>query len=227
MKIKVLIAEDMLPIMRRYKNILEKDEDIEVVGAVDNGYEATMLTAIHRPDVILMDIEMETKTAGLDASKQILNQFPDTKIIILTVYEDDDLVFSAFKLGVADYIIKNSKPSEIVQCVKDAYNNCSPIRPVIAQKIKREFQRVKKSEDQFLYALQIITQLTPTELDVLDLFSKGYSRYEICQIRHVELSTIKTQIHSILKKFEKDSINDVVVMLNQLEIFDTLHNIKK
>lgn len=225
--IKVLVVEDMYPIMKRYQTILEKDKEMEVVAAVQNGYEGVMMTALHRPDVVLMDIEMETCTAGLDASKQILAQFPDTKIIILTVYEDDETVFSAFQLGVSDYILKNSKNNEIITCVKDAYHNCSPIRPVIAEKIRREFQRVKKSENSFLYNLQILIQLTATEIDILDLLSKGYTRTKICEIRCVEMSTIKTQVHNILKKFDKSSIAEVIDMLNQLQIFDYLHNLKK
>lgn len=227
MKIKVIIAEDMLPILNRYKKILEKNVDLEVVAAVQNGYEAVMMAAIHQPDIILMDIEMETKKAGLEAAKQILAQFPNIKIVILTVYEEDELVFLAFKIGVVDYILKNSKPNEIINCVKDAYYDRSPIRHVIAEKIRREFQRVKKTEESFLYNLQTVTQLTPTELDVLDLLSKGHTRKEICEIRHVEPSTIKTQVHSILKKFNKTGIIEVIDTLNELKIFDTLRNLKK
>lgn len=225
--IKVLVAEDMLPIMKRYKNILDKDSEIQVVAAVQSGYEAVLMVGVHHPDVILMDIDMETRTAGLDATRQILAHFPDTKIIILTVYEDDETVFNAFQLGVSDYILKNSNPNEIITCVKDAYYNRSPIRPVIAEKIRQEFQRIRKNETSFLYCLQLVTQLTQTEIDILDLLNKGYTRQQICDVRCVEMSTVKTQIHSILKKFEKDSAAEVLAMLNELKIFDYLHNLNK
>ncbi len=220
--IKVLIVDDIHPIAKRYESILKKEGDIEVVACVQSGYEAVMMAALHKPDVILMDVEMETRTAGLDASKQILEKLPETKIIILTVYEDDETVFAAFQLGVTDYFLKNSAPSEIITCVKDAYSGMSPIRPAIAQKIRREFQRVKNNENSFFYCLQIVTQMTQTELDVLDLMSQGYSRSQICKIRCVELSTVKTQIHSILKKFNKDSMGEVISLVNQLQIMDYL-----
>ena len=223
--IKLLIAEDMLPILKRYQTILYKDNEIDVVAAVQSGYEAVMMVGIHHPDVILMDIDMETRTAGLDATRQILNHFPETKIIILTVYEDDETVFTAFQLGVSDYILKNSNPNEIITCVKDAYYDRSPIRPVIAQKIRQEFQRIRKNENSFLYCLHLVTQLTQTEIDILDLLNKGYTRQQICEVRCVEMSTIKTQVHHILKKFEKGSIAEVLDMLNKLQIFDYLHNI--
>lgn len=225
--IKVLVAEDMLPIMKRYQKILEKDGEIEVVAAVQSGYEAVLMVGVHHPDVILMDIDMETRTSGLDATRQILSHFPDTKIIILTVYEDDETVFTAFQLGVCDYILKNSNPNEIITCVKDAYYNRSPIRPVIAEKIRAEFQRIRKNETSFLYCLQLVTQLTQTEIDILDLLNKGYTRQQICDVRCVEMSTVKTQIHSILKKFSRDSVAEVLQMLNGLQIFDYLHGLNK
>lgn len=222
MMIKVLIVDDIKPIAKRYETILKKENDIEVVACVQSGYEAVMMAGLHKPDVILMDVEMETRTAGLDATKQILEKLPDTKIIILTVYEDDETVFAAFQLGVTDYFLKNSAPQEIITCVKDAYHGISPIRPAIAQKIRREFQRVKNSEDSFFYCLQLVTQMTQTELDVLDLMSQGYTRSQICKIRCVELFTVKTQIHSILKKFNKDSMSEVIALINELHIIDYL-----
>ena len=220
--IKVLIAEDMPALLKKYQRLLEKDSELEVVAAVQNGYEAVMKTVLCQPDVILMDIEMETRTAGLDAASQILSQYPEVKIIILTSYEDDENVFQAFKLGVSDYVLKNSKQEELITCVKDAYAGRSPIRPVIAEKIRREFQRVKQSEDSFL----LVTQLTQTEIDILDLLRQGYERSEICSMRCVEMTTLKRHIHNILKKFDLDSMAEVVKLVNDLKIYDYLHNVK-
>ena len=225
--IRVLIADDLQPICRRYENYINKDSDMQTVGIAYSGKEVIEKATILSPDIILMDIEMETRTAGLDAAKHILKQFPQTKIIILTVYEDDEFVFQAFQLGVSDYLLKDASPKEIVSCIRDAYHDCSPIRPVIAEKIRREFQRVKTSEQSFLYCLHIITQMTQTEIDILDLLSQGYSRSQICEIRCVELSTVKTHIKSILKKFNKTSSAEVIAMMNELQIFDYIRNISK
>lgn len=225
--IKVLIADDLQPICRRYQNYINKDSDMQAVGIAYSGKEVIEKATILTPDIILMDIEMETRTAGLDATKYILKQFPQTKIIILTVYEDDEFVFQAFQLGVSDYLLKDASPEEIISCIRDAYHNCSPIRPVIAEKIRREFQRVKTSEQSFLYCLHIITQMTQTEIDILDLLSQGYSRSQICEIRCVELSTVKTHIKSILKKFNKTSSAEVIALMNELQIFDYIRNISK
>lgn len=100
-KIKVLIAEDMEPIRKRYVHILSQDEDISVVADVGTRQEACEAARQYQPDVILMDIEMETKDAGIRATGEILSMYPETRIVILTVYEEDELVFSAFQLGPA------------------------------------------------------------------------------------------------------------------------------
>jgi DNA-binding NarL/FixJ family response regulator len=222
--IKVLIADDIETIHKRIGRIIAESPQFEVVGNAKTGYEATILATLHRPDVILMDIEMENRMAGITATREILKQFPELKIIILTVYEEDELVFAAFQAGVVDYIVKNAKPEDIVTAIRDAYENRSPIRPTIAQKIRKEFMRVKSAEASFVYYLNIVTQLTATELDVLDLLVQGKSRAAICDIRNVEANTVKSQIHSILKKFDRHSAEEVVGILKELQIFETLRD---
>ncbi len=223
--IRVLIAEDMKELAKHFATVLKKDPNIEVVGCVCRGDEAVKECEKLRPDVILMDIEMETKTAGLYATQEILKQWPETKIIILTVYEEDELVFQAYQLGVADYILKNSVSEDVVTCIREAFEGHSPIRPVIAKKIRREFQRIRNSESSFLYCLNIVTQLTQKEMDVLDLISQGYTRTQICEMRCVELSTEKTQIHNILKKFDCTSMSEVVAQIKETQVFEYIRNI--
>jgi DNA-binding NarL/FixJ family response regulator len=220
--INVLIAEDMSALLRKYKRELEKESDIKVVGQVQSGYEAVMQSALLLPDIVLMDIEMETRTAGLEASTQILTRLPGVKIVILTVYEDDESVFKAFQAGVSDYVLKNSGHDELVTCIRDAYYNRSPIRPIIAEKIRREFQRVKTSEQSLLYNLQILSQLTPAELDILNLLHQGYSRQEICDLRYIAPSTVKSHVHNVLRKFAMDTAAEVIGQLDGLHIFEYL-----
>lgn len=209
-KIKVLIAEDVAPIRKRYLKILNSHPSIEVVGDVESGTEACALAKKLKPDVVLMDIEMECKDAGIRATGEILAENPQIKIIILTVYEEDELIFSAFRLGACDYILKNSSEEDIINGVIGAYHNSSPIRPEIADKIRNEFQRVKTYESSFLFMLNLLSTLTPRELDTLYLLSNGYSKKDVCEMRCVEMSTVKSQVHNILKKFNKKKIADII-----------------
>lgn len=221
-KIKVLIVEDDPLISKRYQMILSKDEQIECVGSASSGYEGTMLAALNKPDIILMDVELEDKEAGLRAASEILNYMPEVKIVMLTVCETDDTVFRAFELGASNYLLKNMPADAILDAVKDAYHDRSSLHSNIAGKITREFKRIKTTEDSLLHNFYIFTQLTPTELEVLDLLMKDYSRQEICALRHVEPSTLKSQINSILKKFSKNSVQEVLPVLRELHIPEIL-----
>ena len=219
-KIKVLIAEDLEPIRVKYAYYLGQGPEIELTGSVSSGTEAVSAALASPPDIILMDIEMETQDAGIRASREILASLPDIKIIILTVYEDDELIFSAFQLGVCDYMLKNSSNEEIISGIKAAYEGRSPIRPEIAGKIRSEFKRVKTYETSFLYMLNLLASLTVTELDTLYLLSSGHTRADICAIRHVEMSTVKSQIHSILHKFKKKSISEIITSTEDLHLLE-------
>ncbi len=224
-KIKVLIAEDMEPIRKRYVNVLNSDPNIEVIGDVATGSAACELAFSLKPDVILMDIEMESKDAGIRATGQILSKLPNVKIIILTVYEEDEMIFSAFQLGACDYILKISKNEDIINGVIGAYHNQSPIRPEIASKIRNEFKRVKTYESSFLFMLNILSTLTPRELDTLNLLINGHTKKEVCELRCVEMSTVKSQVHSILKKFKKRNISDIITTEMDRSLLETiLHN---
>ncbi|WP_342756885.1 response regulator transcription factor [Kineothrix sedimenti] len=224
-KIKVLIAEDMEPIRKRYVNVLNSDPNIEVIGDVATGSTACELAFSLKPDVILMDIEMESKDAGIRATGQILSKLPNVKIILLTVYEEDEMIFSAFQLGACDYILKISKNEDIINGVIGAYHNQSPIRPEIASKIRNEFKRVKTYESSFLFMLNILSTLTPRELDTLNLLINGHTKKEVCELRCVEMSTVKSQVHSILKKFKKRNISDIITTEMDRSLLETiLHN---
>ncbi|MFD2330988.1 response regulator [Cohnella sp. GCM10020058] len=220
--IKVLIIEDDSLIAKRYQMILGKDPGIDIVGRAASGYEGTMLAALYRPDIILMDIELEDKQAGLRATTEILAYMPDIKILMLTVCETDDMVFRAFELGATNYLLKNMPADAILSAIKDAYCGMPSLHANIAGKITREFKRIKTVEDSLLRNFHFLTLLTPTELEVLDLLMKDYNRQDICKMRHVEPSTLKSQIHSILKKFEKESVQEVISILRELHIPEIL-----
>lgn len=223
-KIKVLIAEDMEPIRKRYVKIISESDDIEVVGDVGTGEEVVRLQEQMNADVILMDIEMETADAGLRATQDILQRTPDVKIIILTVYEEDELIFMAFQMGVCDYILKNAKPEEVIHSIRCAYENNSPLRPELATKILGEFKRVRSCENSFLYAVNIVSSLTVTELEILDLLLEHKTRSEICKLRHVEMSTVKSQIHGILKKFHKNSVEEIIELVDNMKLYNLIYN---
>lgn len=226
-KIKVMIAEDIPSLCRRYEDILAQAEDITVVATAQNGYEAVMKSAVSRPDVILMDIEMESKYAGITATGQILSQFPGIKIVILTVYEEDAMVYAAFQAGACDYVQKTASPAALTQCVRDAFFERSVMKPQVARKIRTEFKRIKDNEESLIYTLYLIQLLTDTERDILASLNQGYSQKDICRMRYIEPATMKTHIRNIIKKMKCKTIEDVLVKAEASGFFYYMDKIRE
>lgn len=224
-KVKLLVVDDLKIHIRRLERLIEAQEDLELVGTAENGYAAVMMAALHEPDIILMDIQMEDNMAGIEAAKQINEKLPNIKIIMLTVHRDDSIVFAAFQTGIVDYVIKTASDEEILEAIYSAHRNQSPIRPIIAEQIRNEFQRMKESEKSILYVVEVLSRVTPSELEVLRLLTQNKTRKQIAEIRCVEQDTIKKQINSILKKFNKKSSKEVVTIINDLKIFELIEKL--
>lgn len=220
------MADDSPEIRSYFANMISHETDMELAGTASSGAEAVQMARELRPDIILMDIQMETRIAGISASKQILTELPETKIIILTILEDDDLLFQAYCAGVIDYIIKTDSISQILTSVRNAYHNQMILRPKYAEKIILELKRVREEQNDLLHGLNILTMLSNSEFEVLKCLYQGMNARQISESRYVSQGTVKSQIHSILKKFDMKSVSDVVRHLKTIRfdrIIETMH----
>ena len=215
-RIRLIMADDNPEICSYFSDIFAGEPDLELAGTASSGAEAVRLARALRPDIVLMDIQMETRIAGITASRQILAELPDTKVIILTILRDDDLLFQAYCAGVIDYIIKTDAADQILTSIRSAYQNQLILRPEYAGKIIGELKRVKKEQASLLYSLNTLTQLSNSEFEVLKSLFQGMNARQIAQERFVSLGTVKTQIHSILKKFDLKSVSEVVRQLREI-----------
>ena len=213
-RIRIIMADDNPEICSYFSDLLSRQEDMELVGTASSGAEAVQLARRLQPDIVLMDIQMENRTAGITASRQILSELPDTKVIILTILEDDELLFQAYYAGVIDYIIKTDASDQILTSIRNAYRNQLVLRPQYAEKIIDELKRVKEEQVSLLYSLNVLTKLSNSEFEVLKSLYQGMNARQISEDRFVSLGTVKTQIHSILKKFGMKSVSEVVRQLH-------------
>ena len=221
--IKIVIAEDMKPIREHFKAILDYEKDIRVVDTVETGREAVDSVIRNRPDILLIDIQMETASDGIEAIRQINKSGGTTKSVVLTIHKEDDIIYDAFEAGAIDYILKDASTVDIINAVRMAYENRVAIRPEIADKLRNEFARMKREQSSLIYTLNIIYNLTHTELEILKLILKGYKQKDIARLRFVEQTTVRTHISNIIKKFEKNSMREVISIIKELkvmEIFD-------
>ncbi len=209
-KIKILIADDNKEIRDYFANILKHEQDMEVIGIVSSGMEAVNFVNNSEPDIILMDIQMETRTAGIDSTKVILASHPSVKVIILTILEDDDLLFQAYCAGVMDYIIKTDSITQVLTSIREVYNNQLILRPQYAGKIIDELSHVKEQQKSLFMFMNVLTRLSNSEFEILKSLYSGMTYREISESRYVSSVTVKSQIHSILKKFGMRNIKEVI-----------------
>ena len=159
-KIRVVIVDDISDIKDYFKMIIDREGDMEVVGTASSGKEAFEVAKKMLPDIMLIDIQMETEFAGIDAIKNIKEKMPDVKVIVLTVHEEDEILFRAYAAGAIDFITKNSSLANILNSIRSVYNNSLSMRPDVAEKLLNEFSRLRNEQGSMIYTLNTISKLT-------------------------------------------------------------------
>lgn len=223
-KIGVLIADDSPEIAAYFVDILRKEADMDVLGSASSGEEAVIKVKTLNPHIVLMDIQMETKTAGIDAIKQIRDYNPAIKVIILTIHNRDDLIFKAYTVGAMDYIIKTSSVDTILKSIRAAASNKLMIRSEIASIIMEELRRISERQSKMKEVLKVMMMISNTEFEIIRMVFDGYSYREIAEQRFVEETTIRSEIYRILKKFNQKRMKDVIALLREInfaDLFDT------
>ena len=225
MSIKVLLADYMDSFNRHFSRMLEKENDIEVVGAAQSGREAVILTKLLCPDVILMDIQMETDWAGIEASAQILKEQPKVKIIVFTIHDDSETIINAYEAGVVDYILKTASPEEVIGAIRDAMN-FDDTQKKVNRVVKDEMVKLRKERDSFMYCVNLISRLSASELETLKLLCDGKKYREIADARFVSESTVRVMVNKITKKLSGESIRSIVKQMNENGIAKMLDRIQ-
>lgn len=191
--IKVLIVDDHEMVRLGISSYLGVQSDMEVVGEAENGQEAIEKALALRPDAILMDVVMP-EMDGIAATKEILRQWPEAKIIILTSFIDDEKVYPAIEAGAASYILKTSTAAEIAKAIRATANGESVLEPEVTTKMMNRMSQKNQP--------QLYEDLTAREREVLMLIAKGKSNKEIADELFITLKTVKTHVSNILAKLQ-------------------------
>ncbi len=192
-KIRVLIVDDHGVVRQGLRTYLELLPDIEIVGEAKNGLETLELVAEHRPDIILMDLVMPEMN-GIEATRQAMAISPGTKVIVLTSFAEDELLFPAIEAGAAGYLLKDVDPADLHQAIQAVHQGEVQLHPDIT---KRLMERVTTPQVETDSAL---SDLTPRELEVMSLISQGFSNREIAKELSISEKTVKTHVSNILSK---------------------------
>lgn len=196
-KIGVLIVDDHEIVRQGLRTYLELLDEIEVVGEAQNGLEAVARVHQHKPDVVLMDLVMP-EMDGIQATHQIRDISPDTKVIVLTSFAEDDKVFPAIKAGAVGYLLKDVSPSDLAKAIEAVHRGETQLHPDIQKKLMGQFISPKTEP-------KVGTdELTPRELEVLQLIAQGKSNREIANELVISEKTVKTHVSNILSKLQLD-----------------------
>lgn len=207
--IKVVIVDDHEMVRLGYSTYLSIQDDIEVIGESENGQIGYEMALQLRPDIILMDLVMEVMD-GIEATKKILSEWPEAKIIIVTSFIDDEKVYPALEAGAAGYMLKTSSANEIADAIRLTYQGERVLEPQVTDKVIKRLTQQK--------APQLHEDLTNREMEVLLLIAQGHSNQDIAEQLFITLKTVKTHVSNILSKLE---VND----RTQATIYAFKHNL--
>ncbi|TSB45778.1 response regulator transcription factor [Alkalicoccobacillus porphyridii] len=200
--IKVLLIDDHEMVRMGLSAYLSTQPDIEVIGEAGDGKSGTAHALEHDVDVILMDLVMENMN-GIEATKAIMKKKPDSKIIVLTSFIDDDMVYPVIEAGAFSYLLKTSQAADIAKAIRAAANG----EPVVESKVATKMMNKMRTDQIKL----LHEELTARELDVLMLIGDGKTNSEIGDSLFIGIKTVKTHVSNILHKLDLDDRTQIAI----------------
>jgi DNA-binding NarL/FixJ family response regulator len=205
-RIRVLLVDDDDLMRAGLRSVLSSDETIEVVGEAGDGRLALSSVRELDPDLILMDIRMPDLD-GISATREVLAVAPDMKVVVLTTFEDDDYIFDALNAGASGFLLKRTKPEELIAAIHAVADGDSLLSPSVTRRV---IDRMAAEPVPGLSGARL-EQLTPREREVLELVGRGLSNREIADTFVIEESTVKTHVKRILMKLGlRDRVQAVI-----------------
>ena len=195
--IRVLVCDDQEMVCEGLRAILRTAADLEVVGVAHDGAEAVQLTGDCRPDVVLMDLKMPGVN-GVQATRQIKDQFPGVRVLALTTYDADEWVFDAIRAGADGYLLKDTPRARLIEAIRGTAAGTTHVDPKIAGKL---FERVAQQATTPAERV-VIDSLSTRELEILRLLARGMSNADIARRLYLSEGTVRNYVSGLLAKLE-------------------------
>jgi DNA-binding NarL/FixJ family response regulator len=200
---RILLADDQALVRGGLRLILDAEPDIEVVAEAADGQEAVARASETRPDLVLMDIRMPVLD-GIEATRRLLAEVPDARVLILTTFDLDEYVVDAFRAGASGFLLKTAPPPQLVAAVRTVHEGDALLAPASTRKLIEQAARPPAVSP-------VLDQLTAREHEVLELLARGMTNAEIALELVVEPSTVKSHVASLLSKLDlRDRVHAVV-----------------
>lgn len=203
-KVKILIADAHYMFIRGIESILSDDETLEIVGKAQNGHDAYELTKQYKPDVLLMDVNLQN-IDGLEVLRKISENMPEVKVLLLTIEEIEDQLFEALRLGAKGYLLKNLLPNELLTFIHMVNRGESIISGPIVRKIVEFITSHQPAELKSVRTLKKTNILTKREKEILMHVIKGYTNREIAISLCISENTVKNHLRNIMEKLQMNN----------------------
>jgi DNA-binding NarL/FixJ family response regulator len=191
---RILLVDDHEVVRVGLKALLEKHPDFEVVAEAGTAREAVEKTDSYKPDVVVMDIRLKGGS-GIEACQEIVESSPDTQVIMLTSYAEDEMLFSAIRAGAAGYVLKQIGGDDLVRAIEAVGRGEALLDPAVTQRVFQEVRKAAREEEASAFA-----ELTQQEMHVLQLVSEGRTNRQIAEMLFLGEGTVRNYVSSILSK---------------------------
>jgi DNA-binding NarL/FixJ family response regulator len=215
-RVRVLVVDDDALMRAGLRGILSSDQAIDVVGEAADGRDAIYRTRLLRPDVVLMDVRMPDLD-GISATRKLLDAFPETRVVILTTFEQDDYIFGALRAGASGFLLKRTRPEDLVAAVHTIAAGDSLLSPSVTSRVIGRMAQQRGPDASHDARLD---ELTPREREVLELLARGLSNAEIAIELRIEDSTVKTHVKRLLAKLQVRDRVQAVIFAHQSGLTD-------
>ncbi|WP_096226145.1 response regulator transcription factor [Geobacillus sp. FJAT-46040] len=214
MKTRIAIIDDHQLFREGIKRILEFEGDCEVVAEGSDGSEALSIVETYRPDLVLMDINMPDIN-GVEATKQLIEAYPDTKVVVLSIHDDENYVMRALQTGATGYLLKEMDADTLIEAVRIVAEGGSYLHPKVTHNLIREYRRLTTEKGGAVVKQEVrrpLHLLTRRECEVLQLLADGKSNRAIGEALYISEKTVKNHVSSILQKLNVNDRTQAVVV---------------
>lgn len=211
--IRLLLVDDQELVCQGLRAMLNLESDLEVVGVANNGQVAIRQVESLQPDVVLMDIRMPVMD-GREATRIICQQFPDIKVLVVSTFDEDEYITQAIRAGARGYLLKDMPVEELAQAIRLVYRGYSQMGPGLMEKmVDGMINSASKTEAEALE----LAELTPREVEVLNLIGTGCTNREIAQQLYITEGTVKTHVTHILNRLNLKNRSQIAIYANSLK----------
>jgi len=206
MSYRVLIVEDHKIMRDGIKALLDRSGEFAVVGDVETGTEAIQLCTEIHPDIVLMDIGLPGLN-GVDSTAELLRHCPSTRVIMLSMYDDEDSVVSSIRAGARGYVVKQASSAELLDALRAVARGSSYLSPHVSERL---LSRIRRGEAETMNRHPLLAQLTPREFQVLGLIIEGKASKEIAVILNLGVETVRSYRKTMMKKLGVNNVAGLI-----------------